>query len=99
MEMSGQHDAPVAFPLRIRPLSPNVKEVWLHSSHRAYMYVNSGYFLNSINRVVFVTELYCVFGEVRTDYLYIIYNIFTLFLGDINTGTWPSRLGESQMRQ
>jgi hypothetical protein len=23
----------------------------------------------------------------------------TLFLGDINTGTWPSRLGESQMRQ
>jgi hypothetical protein len=23
----------------------------------------------------------------------------TLFLGDINTGTWFSRLGESQMRQ
>jgi hypothetical protein len=23
----------------------------------------------------------------------------TLFLGDINTGLWPSRLGESQMRQ
>jgi hypothetical protein len=22
-----------------------------------------------------------------------------VFLGDINTGTWPSRLGESQMRQ
>jgi hypothetical protein len=22
-----------------------------------------------------------------------------LFLGDMNTGTWPSRLGESQMRQ
>jgi hypothetical protein len=27
------------------------------------------------------------------------YNWATLFLGDINTGTWPSRLGESQMRQ
>jgi hypothetical protein len=27
------------------------------------------------------------------------YNWVTLFLGDINTGTWPSRLGESQMRQ
>jgi hypothetical protein len=25
------------------------------------------------------------------------YNWATLFLGDINTGTWPSRLGESQM--
>jgi hypothetical protein len=25
--------------------------------------------------------------------------LVTLFLGDINTGTWPSRLGESQMRQ
>jgi hypothetical protein len=25
------------------------------------------------------------------------YNWITLFLGDINTGTWPSRLGESQM--
>jgi hypothetical protein len=24
------------------------------------------------------------------------YNWVTLFLGDINTGTWPSRLGESQ---
>jgi hypothetical protein len=23
------------------------------------------------------------------------YNWATLFLGDINTGTWPSRLGES----
>jgi hypothetical protein len=23
----------------------------------------------------------------------------TLFLGDINTETWPSRLGESEMRQ
>jgi hypothetical protein len=23
----------------------------------------------------------------------------TLFLGDINTGTWPFRLGESQKRQ
>jgi hypothetical protein len=27
------------------------------------------------------------------------YNWATLFLGDINTGTWPSRFGESQMRQ
>jgi hypothetical protein len=27
------------------------------------------------------------------------YNWVTLFLGDINMGTWPSRLGESQMRQ
>jgi hypothetical protein len=27
------------------------------------------------------------------------YNWATLFLGDINTGTWPSRLGESRMRQ
>jgi hypothetical protein len=27
------------------------------------------------------------------------YNWATLFLGDINTGTWPSRLGESQRRQ
>jgi hypothetical protein len=27
------------------------------------------------------------------------YNWATLFLGDINTGTLPSRLGESQMRQ
>jgi hypothetical protein len=27
------------------------------------------------------------------------YNWATLFPGDINTGTWPSRLGESQMRQ
>jgi hypothetical protein len=27
------------------------------------------------------------------------YNWASLFLGDINTGTWPSRLGESQMRQ
>jgi hypothetical protein len=27
------------------------------------------------------------------------YNWATLFLGDINTGTWPSKLGESQMRQ
>jgi hypothetical protein len=27
------------------------------------------------------------------------YNWATLFLGDINTRTWPSRLGESQMRQ
>jgi hypothetical protein len=27
------------------------------------------------------------------------YTWATLFLGDINTGTWPSRLGESQMRQ
>jgi hypothetical protein len=26
------------------------------------------------------------------------YNWATLFLGDTNTGTWPSRLGESQMR-
>jgi hypothetical protein len=26
-------------------------------------------------------------------------NWATLFLGDINTRTWPSRLGESQMRQ
>jgi hypothetical protein len=26
-------------------------------------------------------------------------NWATLFLGDINMGTWPSRLGESQMRQ
>jgi hypothetical protein len=26
-------------------------------------------------------------------------NWATLFLGDINTGTWPSRLGVSQMRQ
>jgi hypothetical protein len=25
-----------------------------------------------------------------------VYNWATLFLGDINTGTWPSRLGESQ---
>jgi hypothetical protein len=24
------------------------------------------------------------------------YNWATLFLGEINTGTWPSRLGESQ---
>jgi hypothetical protein len=27
------------------------------------------------------------------------YNWATLFLEDINTGTWPSRLGESQMRE
>jgi hypothetical protein len=27
------------------------------------------------------------------------YNWATLFLGDINTGAWPSRLGESQQRQ
>jgi hypothetical protein len=27
------------------------------------------------------------------------YNWATLFLGDINTGTWPFRSGESQMRQ
>jgi hypothetical protein len=27
------------------------------------------------------------------------YTLATLFLADINTGTWPSRLGESQMRQ
>jgi hypothetical protein len=27
------------------------------------------------------------------------HNWATLFLGDINTGTWPSKLGESQMRQ
>jgi hypothetical protein len=27
------------------------------------------------------------------------YNWATLFLGDINTGTWPSRLRETQMRQ
>jgi hypothetical protein len=27
------------------------------------------------------------------------YNWVTLFLGDINTGTWPSRLRESQMRE
>jgi hypothetical protein len=27
------------------------------------------------------------------------YNWTTLFLGDINMGTWPSRLEESQMRQ
>jgi hypothetical protein len=27
------------------------------------------------------------------------YNWATLFLGDINTGTWPSRLGESQLRR
>jgi hypothetical protein len=27
------------------------------------------------------------------------YNQATLFLGDIRTGTWPSRLGKSQMRQ
>jgi hypothetical protein len=27
------------------------------------------------------------------------YNWAKLFLGDINTGTWPSRLGESEMRQ
>jgi hypothetical protein len=27
------------------------------------------------------------------------YNWATLFMGDINTGTWPSRLGESQKRQ
>jgi hypothetical protein len=26
------------------------------------------------------------------------YNWATLFLGDINTGTWPFRLGESQIR-
>jgi hypothetical protein len=26
------------------------------------------------------------------------YNWATLFLGNINTGTWPSRLGESRMR-
>jgi hypothetical protein len=27
------------------------------------------------------------------------YNWATLFLGDINMETWPSRFGESQMRQ
>jgi hypothetical protein len=27
------------------------------------------------------------------------YNWVTLFRGDINTGTWPYRLGGSQMRQ
>jgi hypothetical protein len=27
------------------------------------------------------------------------YNWATLFLGNMNMGTWPSRLGESQMRQ
>jgi hypothetical protein len=27
------------------------------------------------------------------------YNWATLFLGDINMGTWPSKLGESQMGQ
>jgi hypothetical protein len=27
------------------------------------------------------------------------YNWATLFLGDINTGIWNSRLGESRMRQ
>jgi hypothetical protein len=27
------------------------------------------------------------------------YNWATVFLGDINTGTWPSRLGKSQMSQ
>jgi hypothetical protein len=27
------------------------------------------------------------------------FNWATLFLGDINTGTWPSKLGESQIRQ
>jgi hypothetical protein len=27
------------------------------------------------------------------------YNWATLFLGDINTGTWPSRLGESRMKE
>jgi hypothetical protein len=27
------------------------------------------------------------------------YSWATLFLGDITMGTWPSRLGESQMRQ
>jgi hypothetical protein len=27
------------------------------------------------------------------------YNWATLFLGDINTATWPSRLGESQVRR
>jgi hypothetical protein len=27
------------------------------------------------------------------------YNWAILFLEDINTGTWPSRLGESRMRQ
>jgi hypothetical protein len=27
------------------------------------------------------------------------YNWANLFLGDMNMGTWPSRLGKSQMRQ
>jgi hypothetical protein len=27
------------------------------------------------------------------------YNCANMFLGDINTGTWPSRSRESQMRQ
>jgi hypothetical protein len=60
--------------------------------------------LNSINGLAFVAEAWYVPCEVRNEFLYVIKKKFcyqdnwdTLFLGDINTGTWPSRLGESRI--
>jgi hypothetical protein len=64
--------------------------------------------LNSINRLGFVAETQCVSCEVRTEFLYSIWKKFrepiawgykwvTLFLGEINTGSWPSRFGETQI--
>jgi hypothetical protein len=40
----------------------------------------------------------------QNAHIYVIIAVYasnwaTLFLGDINKGTWPSRLGESQMRE
>jgi hypothetical protein len=39
-----------------------------------------------------VSLLFCYFDSW-------VYNLATLFLGDITTGTWLSKLGESQMRE
>jgi hypothetical protein len=37
---------------------------------------------------------------IMTDTLFgVVYRADVIDWGDINTGTWPSRLGESQMRQ
>jgi hypothetical protein len=41
----------------------------------------------------------CNQATTSKEYKKLRHNWATLFLGDINTGTWPSRLGESQMRQ
>jgi hypothetical protein len=42
-----------------------------------------------------VTDTHATIKVLLETVFYTRYNRFTLFLGDVNTGTWPSSLGES----